>query len=75
MLLSELVGRNVSAALREALNAAVVMEHRQQAMMRFKEEAWFPEEYARHDLIRDQLASMTGQLESIQRRVKALREF
>ena len=75
MLMSELIGRNVSAALRETANAAVVMEMRQVEMMKCQDAGWFKEEHRRHDLIRDQLASLVMQLESIQSRVKELREF
>lgn len=75
MKLSELAGRNVSAGLREILNAAIAMEYRQMEMMRHKAEPWFADEHRRHDLIRDQLASIASQLESIQGRLKELREF
>lgn len=75
MLLSELAARDVASGLREILNAAIVMEWRQVEMMRFQKEEWFKDEHRRHDLIRDQLCSIASQLESIQGRLKELREF
>lgn len=75
MKLSELASRNVSAGLREVLNAAIAMEYRQMEMMKHQKEPWFKEEHRRHDLLRDQLCSIAGQLESIQARMKELKEF
>lgn len=75
MLLTELASRNLSAAIREASNAAIVIQHRLDLLNREHPESALPLEKNIHHILLEKMDEVVRSLESVQSSVEVLKEF
>ena len=78
MILTELAQRNLAAALRETLNIAMAIEHRQSKLEKYKSNItpeWVDEELRKHVALCSQLNDMIKNLEEMSVRIRELRDF
>ncbi len=75
MTLTELAARNVSAGLREVMNAMIAMDGREILLQHFTEKDWYDKEDREGRKLRAKLAEIVGQMEIVQNSMKELMDF